>query len=55
MAEKSCPNVKRNAEACPCGSEDCARRGTCCECIRAHVASGSLPACCREVATVAAK
>ena len=42
-----CPNLKTNLDACPCTSEDCSRRGKCCECVRAHLASGSLPACCR--------
>ncbi len=50
MPEQPCPNLKMNLEGCPCTSEDCPRRGTCCECIRAHVSGGSLPACCREVA-----
>jgi len=51
MPEKPCPNLEANNEKCPCTADDCPRHGTCCECIRAHVASGNLPACCRDVAS----
>jgi hypothetical protein len=38
--------VKSNKDACPCTAE-CERRGACCDCLRAHVARKSLPACLR--------
>jgi len=49
MPESKCPNVKTNLETCPCTEDECPRHGVCCECIRAHVSGGSLPACAREV------
>ena len=49
MPEKKCPNVKVNLDTCPCTADDCPRHGVCCECIRAHVAGGSLPACARHL------
>lgn len=50
MAKAKCPNLQKNLDDCPCTSEDCPRRGTCCDCLRAHLASKSLPACVRDVA-----
>ena len=47
---ETCPNKASNEETCPCQSKDCERHGVCCECIRAHIAGGSLPMCAREVA-----
>jgi hypothetical protein len=45
--------MKCKAEAtkkkCACTVMDCPRRGICCECLRAHVAKKSLPACLREL------
>jgi len=52
MAKKKCPNLQENLDSCPCTSEDCPRKGTCCECVRAHLASKSLPACVRQIAEV---
>ena len=49
MAE--CKNYERNMERCTCQSEDCERKGYCCECIAAHQEGGSLPSCLRTVAT----
>ena len=49
LGEGGCPNVKTNLETCPCTADDCPRHGVCCECIRAHVSGGSLPACARDV------
>ena len=49
MPESKCPNVKTNLETCPCTEDDCPRHGVCCECIRAHVSGGSLPACARRL------
>ena len=40
-----CENYHKNLERCPCTSEDCERKGTCCECIAAHLGRGSFPAC----------
>ena len=52
MADVQCPNLQTNLAGCPCGSEDCPRKGKCCECLKAHLSSKSLPACVREVATI---
>ena len=41
--------VKENKKNCPCTAVDCERHGICCECIRAHAASKSLPACLRNL------
>lgn len=45
----NCPEYEKNLEFCPCTSLECARRGHCCQCIKAHVARGSLPACARHL------
>lgn len=50
MPENPCPNKASNEQTCPCTAADCERHGVCCECIRNHVAGGSLPMCAREVA-----
>jgi len=55
MAKAECPNLQENLAGCVCTSEDCPRRGKCCECVRAHLASGSLPACVRAIAQVVEK
>ena len=55
MAEVECPNLKTNLGSCPCGSDDCQRKGKCCECLRAHLSSKSLPACVRAIAEVVKK
>lgn len=31
---------------CNCSYEPCPRKGICCECIRYHLSSRQLPACC---------
>jgi hypothetical protein len=49
MPESKCLNLDANNEKCPCEAQDCPRHGVCCECIRAHVADGSLPACARDI------
>ena len=36
-----------NLADCVCKSQDCARRGTCCECVAFHRSKGNLPACLR--------
>jgi hypothetical protein len=36
-----------NLANCACKSQDCARRGTCCECVAYHRSKGNLPACLR--------
>ena len=41
--------VEENAQKCSCGNMECERRGICCECLRAHVASRSLPLCMRDL------
>jgi len=45
MKRKGCPNLKLNAENCPCEEKDCPRLGTCCECIEFHLKMGELTAC----------
>ena len=44
---KECPAYEANLENCPCDSEDCERRGLCCQCVAHHRASGKRPACMR--------
>jgi hypothetical protein len=41
---------ERNLEACNCTYEPCARKGICCDCIRYHLKSRQLPACCFNAA-----
>jgi hypothetical protein len=50
MPNAECPNVESNLDKCACTAEECPRRGMCCECLRAHLSSNSLPACVREKA-----
>jgi hypothetical protein len=50
MPETKCPNLDKNNEQCPCGAKDCERHGLCCDCLRAHLAGGSLPACAKHLA-----
>lgn len=42
-----CPNYEVNVADCPCTSENCARRGLCCQCVAAHRAGGGKVACMR--------
>lgn len=35
-----------NLKNCNCTYEPCKRKGICCECIRYHLKSRELPACC---------
>jgi hypothetical protein len=35
-----------NKSNCNCTYEPCSRKGICCECIRYHLRSKELPACC---------
>jgi hypothetical protein len=42
-----CANYELNIQMCPCTSDSCANRGTCCECIQAHAGGGSKTACMR--------
>lgn len=46
----NCPEYEKNLESCPCTSVECERRGYCCQCIKAHVSRGSLPACAQHLA-----
>ena len=39
-------NQKANAARCNCTYEPCARKGNCCQCLRYHLDSRELPACC---------
>jgi hypothetical protein len=36
----------KNLARCNCSYEPCSRKGMCCECIRYHLKSRALPACC---------
>ncbi len=36
VTDPKCANYERNLEACVCQSETCDRKGTCCDCVRAH-------------------
>lgn len=44
-----CKNREANAAQCVCKSEDCERRGLCCQCVAAHRSRGSLPSCLRDL------
>ena len=35
-----------NLESCSCTYEPCPRKGSCCDCIKYHISSRELPACC---------
>ncbi|RJP87117.1 MAG: cytosolic protein [Desulfobacteraceae bacterium] len=37
---------EQNLKNCNCSYDPCARKGACCDCIRYHVKSRQLPACC---------
>lgn len=45
----NCPNLEKNLKNCPC-TEDCPRKGKCCECIAYHRNSRQWPltACLRK-------
>lgn len=36
----------QNLENCNCSYEPCSRKGICCDCLRYHLRSRQLPACC---------
>jgi len=42
------PECKKeeNLKDCPCTYPGCPRKGMCCECLRHHLESNELPACC---------
>jgi hypothetical protein len=35
-----------NRKRCNCTYEPCSRKGVCCDCLKYHLASRELPACC---------
>ena len=35
-----------NVARCKCTYEPCSRKGACCDCLRYHLGSRELPACC---------
>ena len=37
---------EQNKKGCNCSYPGCERRGICCDCLRYHLASKELPACC---------
>jgi len=41
--------IEQNKQSCPCTYEPCERKGICCECLRAHLSSKSLPACIKNL------
>jgi len=41
-----CAKRSANAEACACTYPGCPRKGTCCECLKYHLARRELPGCC---------
>jgi hypothetical protein len=41
-----CENHQENLDRCNCSNTGCERRGTCCECLHAHLAKKQLPGCC---------
>jgi hypothetical protein len=45
-----CPSREANRAQCTCKSEDCERRGLCCECVAYHRGKSGLPACLRNLA-----
>ena len=45
MATK-CDNTDANMKGCNCTYEPCVRKGICCDCLRYHLRSRQLPACC---------
>ena len=42
---QDCVNYQINIQMCPCESEECERRGICCECVQAHYEAGKPNAC----------
>ena len=38
---------EENLQDCACTSEDCERRGRCCECVAYHRGKDQLPSCLR--------
>ena len=45
-----------NKAKCPCKKvPDCERKGICCDCLRAHIAAKSLPACMRGLSWLEVK
>ena len=45
MPSDKCKNYDENLARCPCTSDNCSRKGICCECLAHHLATGGLPAC----------
>ncbi len=37
---------EQNLNGCNCSYDPCARKGICCDCLRYHLRSRQLPACC---------
>lgn len=37
---------EKNLKSCSCSYEPCNKKGICCECLRYHLRSRQLPACC---------
>lgn len=36
---------EENLARCPCTSDDCPRRGLCCDCLATHLSGRTFPAC----------
>ncbi|NLT67863.1 MAG: cytosolic protein [Acidobacteria bacterium] len=39
-------NISKNQKNCNCTYDPCSRKGACCDCLRYHLSSRELPACC---------
>lgn len=39
-------NQEKNRQQCNCTYEPCSQKGACCDCLRYHLRSRQLPACC---------
>ncbi len=41
--------VEANKEKCACTYDTCERQGICCDCLKNHLSSESLPACMKNL------
>ena len=39
-------NKEENLKSCTCTYPGCSRKGVCCDCLKYHLKSNELPACC---------
>lgn len=38
--------IEENLKDCPCTYPGCDKKGKCCDCLKYHLSSNELPACC---------